>query len=68
MKVKFKYTICWVDNQAGRSPKVTVDDPNIAMYIAKKKVADGMESVIINVSRAEEGMEDETFPAIEVED
>lgn len=64
--MKFLYTIQWTDPVKKTMPFLKIDgDDNMALYIAKKKLNDGMESVVIRITKATEGKEDEHYPAIE---
>lgn len=64
--MKFSYTVQWMDPVKQNMPFLKIDgDDNMALYIAKKKIEDGMESVVIRITKAVEGKEDEHYPAID---
>lgn len=46
----FNYRIIYFDPTKNREEYVDMDNQNIAIFIAKKKVRDGMQNVIIQVS------------------
>ena len=46
----FNYRIIYFDPTKNRQEYVDMDNQNIAIFIAKKKVRDGMQDVIIQVS------------------
>ena len=46
----FNYRIIYFDPVKNRQEYVDMDNQNIAIFIAKKKVRDGMQDVIIQVS------------------
>jgi len=48
--MKFKYRIIWVNTVKGKQEYVDIDDQHIVLFVAKKKVSDGMQGVIIQVS------------------
>ncbi len=67
--MKFTYTIRWTDPIKKQMPFLRIDgDENMAMYIAKKKLDEGMENVVVALQKATEGNEDERYPAIDAGD
>ena len=64
--MKFSYTIRWTDPIKKTMPFLKIDgDDNMAMYIAKKKLDEGMENVVVAIQKATEGNEDEHYPAVD---
>jgi len=64
--MKLTYTIQWTDPVKQNMPFLKIDgDDNIALYIAKKKLDEGMENVVIRLNKAVEGKEDEHYPAVD---
>ena len=47
--MKFSYRVIWVDTVKNRQRFVDIDDQDIAVFIAKKKVNDGMQNVVIQI-------------------
>ena len=66
--MKFKYRIIWTDTSKNRQEWCDMSDQNIAIFVAKKKVNDGMQNVIIQVT-GEWGTDpnDVSWPAIDAE-
>ena len=62
----FKYKVIWFNNVKNRQEAADVDDQYVALFIAKKKLADGMQNVIIQLF-PEWGSDpdDATWPAID---
>jgi len=48
--MRFKYKVIWINPAKNKREFVDVKEQNIAIFIAKKKVNDGMQEVIINVT------------------
>jgi len=48
--MKFKYRVIWTNMSKNRQEWRDVDDQSIAVFIAKKKVNDGMQNVLIQVT------------------
>ena len=48
--MKFNYRIIWVNTVKNRQEWCDVDNQGIALFIAKKKVSDGMRDVLIQVT------------------
>ena len=48
--MKFKYRIIWTNIEKNRQEWVDIDNQHIALFVAKKKVADGMQDVLIQVT------------------
>jgi hypothetical protein len=48
--MKFKYRIIWTNVEKNRQEWVDMPDQNIAIFVAKKKVSEGMQNVIIQVT------------------
>lgn len=46
----FNYRIIYFDPNKNKQEYVDMDNQNIAIFIAKKKVRDGMQNVIIQIS------------------
>ncbi len=64
--MKFSYTIQWTDRVKNTMPILKIGgDDNMALYIAKKKLDEGMENVVIRITKEVEGKEDEYYPAID---
>ena len=62
----FTYVIRWTDPTKKQSPYLRIGgDENMALYIAKKKLDEGMVDVSIDILKATEGKEDEHYPAID---
>ena len=50
ISMKFKYRIIWTNIEKNRQEWVDIDNQHIALFVAKKKVADGMQDVLIQVT------------------
>ena len=66
--MRFKYRIIWTNVEKNRQEWVDIPDQHIALFIAKKKVSDGMQNVLIQVT-GEWGDDpnDTSWPAIDAE-
>lgn len=58
--MKFNYRIIYFDPTKNRQEYVDMDNQNIAIFIAKKKVRDGMQNVIIQLTLVGEYSDQET--------
>ena len=68
--MKFSYRVIWVDTVKNKQRFVDIDDQHIAVFIAKKKVSDGMQNVVIQVlgdRTAMSDLNDVSWPAIDVD-
>ena len=68
--MSFKYRIIWVNINKGKQEWCDVDNQHIAVFIAKKKLSDGMQNVIIQVTSDNSVMSDPndaSWPAIDIE-
>lgn len=64
--MKFKYRIAWINAQKNRQELVEVNSQDIAIFIAKKKVYEGMKQVLIGISgELGEDENDASWPAID---
>lgn len=67
--MKFKYRVIWTNINKNRQEWVDIDSQHIALFVAKKKVADGMQNVLIQVTGDHSIMdtEDTSWPAIDAD-
>lgn len=66
--MKFKYRIIWTNINKNRQEWVDIDSQHIALFVAKKKVADGMQNVLIQVTgESGDDQNDNSWPAINAE-
>ena len=65
--MKFNFRVIWYNPTKDRQQSVDVDQ-NQAIFIAKKKLSDGMQNVVIQVFRDYgDNPDDPTWPAIDVD-
>lgn len=64
--MKFNYRIAWFDANKNKREWCDMDDAAIAAFIARKKVADGMQSVVISVDAADSTTADQAVVDAEV--
>ena len=48
--MKFKYRVIWTNMSKNRQEWCDIDEQHIALFVAKKKVNDGMQNVLIQVT------------------
>lgn len=66
--MKFKYRIIWTNINKNRQEWVDIDAQYIALFVAKKKVANGMQNVLIQVTgEPGDDPDDTSWPAIDAE-
>lgn len=66
----FNYRVVWIDVTKNRQRFEDFTDQQIALFVAKKKVSEGMQDVIIQVSADQSTMADQSdvsWPAIDAE-
>jgi len=64
--MKFTYKIFWVNTTKNRRETCEVHEQNIAIFIAKKKVNDGMQEVLIQIiGENGDNLDDAAWPAID---
>ena len=66
--MKFKYRVIWTNISKNRQEWCDIDSQGIALFIAKKKVSDGMRDVLIQVtgdSSIQSDPDDASWPAID---
>jgi len=66
--MKFTYRIIWVNPAKNRQEMCDMSDQHIALFVAKKKVSDGMQDVFIQVigdASIQSDPDDASWPAID---
>lgn len=48
--MKFKYRVVWVNINKNRQEWVDINNQHIALFVAKQKISEGMQDVLIQIT------------------